>query len=67
MLWPEFSIWHLLAGVFFYQRHKHRLAKLRLCRAKESVMEKCQINQIEQSTEVASLLGSWWAGGSKTD
>jgi len=64
VLWPEFSIWHLLAGVFFYQRHKQRLAKLRLVRAKESVIEKCQI---EQSTEVASLLGTWWAGGVKTD
>lgn len=67
VLWPEFSIWHLLAGVFFYQRHKQRLAKLRLGRAKESVIEKCQIDQIEQSTEVASLLGTWWAGGVKTD
>lgn len=24
-LWPEFTFWHLLAGIFFYQRHRSQL------------------------------------------
>ena len=64
VLWPEFSIWNLLAGVFFYQRQKQMLAKLRLGEVKEGVVEKCRI---EQNTTVASLLSVWWAGGLKTD
>ena len=40
------------------------LAKLRLGKVKEGVLEKCQI---EQNTTVASLLAVWWAGGVKTD
>jgi len=64
VLWPEFSIWNLLAGVFFYQRQKQMLAKLRLGEVKKGRVEKCQI---EQNTTVASLLAVWWAGGVKTD
>jgi len=64
VLWPEFSIWHLLSGVFFYQRQKQMLAKLKLEQGKEGLVEKCQI---EQNTTVASLLAYWWAGGVKSD
>ncbi|XP_076041707.1 dehydrodolichyl diphosphate synthase subunit isoform X2 [Oratosquilla oratoria] len=29
VLWPEFSIWHLFAAVFYYQRHYHTLTAAR--------------------------------------
>lgn len=28
-LWPEFTFWHLLAGVFYYQRHYKKMANVR--------------------------------------
>lgn len=30
VLWPDFSINHLLAGVFWYQRHQRRVKELKL-------------------------------------
>jgi len=63
VLWPEFSIWQLLVGVFFYQRHQHSLEKLRQNEGKTG----CQLQQIEQNTVVAGLLGDWWTGGDKLE
>lgn len=28
-LWPEFTIWHLLAGIFYYQQNQHTIATAR--------------------------------------
>lgn len=28
-LWPEFTIWHLLAGIFYYQQNQQRMATAR--------------------------------------
>lgn len=30
-LWPEFTIWHLLAGIFYYQQTKRTMATARRC------------------------------------
>lgn len=27
--WPEFTFWHLLAGVFYYQRHHKKMSSVR--------------------------------------
>lgn len=67
VLWPEFSIWHLLAGVFFYQRHQQSLDKLRQAGGQGGTGKGCQLDQLEQDTTVARLLGNWWSGGIKTE
>lgn len=50
VLWPEFTIWHLFAAVFYYQRHYHTLSEarqqslaLRQCVVEESDIESCHI------------------------
>jgi len=61
VLWPEFSIWQLLVGVFFYQRHHYSFSKLKQPSEKKMVLDEeegCQLKQIEQNTTVAGLLGS---------
>jgi len=65
VLWPDFSIWQLLVGVFFYQRHHYSFSKLKLAEEKIGVETGCQLEQIEQDTTVASLLGSWLEGAKK--
>lgn len=49
VLWPEFTIWHFFAAVFYYQRHYHTLNQareeslaLRQCAVEERDIESCQ-------------------------
>jgi len=63
VLWPEFSIWHLLAGIFFYQRHYHGLAKLEL----DGSQKVSQVDHVEQVSVVANLLGNWWTEDIKAE
>lgn len=30
ILWPEFTIWHLLSAIFYYQRHYNTLQSLKI-------------------------------------
>lgn len=66
VLWPEFSIWQLLAGVFMYQRHCFSLNKLK---ESGSPTEECSssLEQIDQDTAVAGLLFNWWSGTNKLE
>jgi len=66
VLWPEFSIWQLLVGVFMYQRHCFSLNKLR---ESASQIEACSssLEQIDQDTAVAGLLFNWWSGTHKLE
>eukprot|EP00092_Neocalanus_flemingeri_P006447 GFUD01006947.1.p1 GENE.GFUD01006947.1~~GFUD01006947.1.p1 ORF type:complete len:301 (+),score=94.24 GFUD01006947.1:253-1155(+) len=67
VLWPEFSIWQLLVGVFLYQRHHSSLDKLRQAGGEKGGVSDCQMGQIEQDSAVAGVLGDWWLGGSKLE
>jgi len=58
VLWPEFSLWQLLLGVFFFQRQEARRSELletSRCQAPGGDTWRC----LEQRTEVASLLETW--------
>jgi len=58
VLWPEFSLWQLLLGVFFFQRQEARRSGLldtSRCQAPGGDTWRC----LEQRTEVASLLETW--------
>ena len=56
VLWPEFSLWHLLAAVFQYQRHKRLLEEVL---GEEEVREEQeeQGKTLEVDAAVAALLG----------
>lgn len=55
VLWPDFSLWHLLGGIFYYQRHHQALSSLlqHQPQTQASVLE-----VVELDTSVAALLGS---------
>ena len=56
VLWPEFSLWHLLAGVFYYQRHRTALDCL--LEEGEQQVEQQQVEVVEVESSVAVLLGT---------
>lgn len=45
VLWPEFSIWHLLAAVLWYQRQESLLKQLRQAKSQEPSLEFQGANQ----------------------
>lgn len=52
VLWPEFSIWHLIQAVFYYQRHQY---KVNIMDSQQSNKQntkqesKCEIDAIRMS------------------
>jgi len=52
VLWPEFSLWHLLAAIFYYQRHR-----IALDTALDDTHEKEVVEVVELDSSVAVLLG----------
>merc|ERR1711936_1282680 len=52
VLWPEFSLWHLLAAIFYYQRHRFALDT-----TLENVQEKEVVEVVDFDSPVAALLG----------
>jgi len=48
-LWPEFTIWHLLAGIFYYQQNKLTMATAR--RYLDNYVEKSAINADKERVE----------------
>jgi len=52
VLWPEFSLWHLLAAIFYYQRHR-----IELDTALDNVHEKEVVEVVDLDSSVAALLG----------
>jgi len=60
VLWPDFSLWQLLAGVFFFQRQHHRLeAVLKVERSESLVVAGEKWSKLEQRNQVAELLNTW--------
>jgi len=55
VLWPDFSLWHLLAAVFHYQRHRRLLEEV----LEEEVQEEQDVQgkSLEVDAAVATLLG----------
>merc|ERR1719234_1143738 len=43
VLWPEFSLWHLLAAIFYYQRHR-----IALNNVLESNYTKEEVDQVSE-------------------
>merc|ERR1712004_706948 len=43
VLWPEFSLWHLLAAIFYYQRHR-----IALNNVLESSNSKEEVDQVSE-------------------
>lgn len=54
VMWPAFTLWHLLAAVFYYQRHRAGLAALLEEREEE---ERPEVEVLDLDTGVAALLG----------
>merc|ERR1712181_91382 len=54
VLWPEFSLWHLLAAIFYYQRHRIELDST-LDDVHEKEKEVVEIVDLDSS--MAALLG----------
>merc|ERR1719222_236397 len=52
VLWPDFSLWHLLAAVFYYQRHR-----IALDTTLDDVREKEVVEVVDLDSSVAALLG----------
>lgn len=50
-LWPEFTFWHLLAGVFYYQRHYQTMhsVKQSLNQFSNLVVDEMLSNGLQQS------------------
>jgi len=59
VLWPEFSLWQLLLGVFFFQRQDGRRSSLLDTKCHSG--EDSAWRSLEQRTEVSSLLETWSA------
>ena len=57
VLWPEFSLWQLLAGIFFFQRQHSRLQQVLHSPATSPVQEKWA--KLEQRNQVADILHTW--------
>jgi len=66
VLWPEFSFWHLLSGIFFYQRQQISLDRLKK-NEEEFEATTCSTKSIDQDTTVMKILGSWWFNSVKTE
>merc|ERR1719507_807079 len=52
VLWPEFSLWHLLAAVFYYQRHR-----MELDATHDHIHQKQVVQVIELGSSMAALMG----------
>jgi len=60
VLWPDFSLWQLLAGVFFFQRQYHQLQSVLETEKEESLQLATEKwNKLEQRNQVAELLNTW--------
>jgi len=61
VLWPEFTLWQLLSGIFLFQRQHQKLEKLESLTAhaqnEDQEDEKWQL--LEQRRQVANLLDTW--------
>jgi len=57
VLWPEFSLYHLLAGVFFFQRKHHQLE--RILKSDVQLEPSDQWTKLEQRNKVAEILAHW--------
>lgn len=53
-LWPEFTFWHLLAGVFYYQRHYQTMNNIKH-EISSFVNEKSLSKDIEQVRQSSKL------------
>ena len=59
VLWPEFSLWQLLSGIFFFQRQNKKLEKL--LEDDNNIID-CKEHSwrlLEQRRQVSSVLESW--------
>ena len=56
VLWPDFSLWQLLAGIFFFQRQHARLQQV--LRAPASPAQEKWAG-LEQRNQVAEILHTW--------
>jgi len=56
VLWPEFSLWQLLCGIFFFQRHHTKLESLLDHPAPH---QQLSTDDIEQRRQVVDILDSW--------
>ena len=56
VLWPEFSLWQLLAGIFFFQRQHSHLQQV-LQSPPSPAQEKW--SKLEQRNQVAEILNTW--------
>lgn len=51
ILWPEFTIWHLIAGVFYYQRHHRTKCNVKSSLAKYSIYSKSIIEKVSNEID----------------
>lgn len=62
VLWPDFSLWQLLAGVFFFQRQHHQLEKVlnpeSFTQSRDWPANEKWI-KLEQRKQVAEILNTW--------
>jgi len=59
VLWPEFSLWQLLSGIFFFQRQNKKLEKLLDDDNKIFDGQERTWRLLEQRRQVSSVLESW--------
>lgn len=60
VLWPEFSLWHLIRAIFYYQRHEpevriEKKKKMELNERKERLKEKINIMRRKEETKRKNL------------
>jgi len=59
VLWPEFSLWQLLSGIFFFQRQNKKLEELLEDENSMIDSQEQSWRMLEQRRQVSSVLESW--------
>ena len=58
VLWPQFTLWHLLAGVVYYQRQL-RMREAGGCGLEAGAARGDGEDRLEQARQVAAILQNW--------
>ena len=59
VLWPDFSLWHLLPGILFFQRQNKKLEEFLENENNMITAQEQSLRLLEQRQYVSSVLDSW--------